>query len=256
MNSFKAYIYKEWIEATRTYRLTALGCTIIAFAFLNPILLKMLPVILKSQSPGVDFSAIIEMSQREALRSYLDSLYEIGSFVVVLSLMGSIPNEFNNGTLVIPFTSGAKIRNVYLSKLLINGTALLAFSLAGTSIAYAYSSILFGTDLTSFAPALKAGLLYGLYFIFATSLTLLAGSFFRKPSVTAVFTLLVLYVAPPVAGLFDLAVWFPFEMLDGANDLTPFFSKSSCRSILHTIAWLSTFSYVTVWKLEHMEKVR
>jgi len=256
MNNFMAWINKEWIEATRTFRLVALGSTFIAFAFLNPILLKMLPAILKSQSPGVDFSAIFEMSQREALRSYLDSLYEIGSFVVVLALMGSIPNEFSKGTLVIPFTSGAKIRNVYLSKLVINGTALFAFSIAGASIANAYSAILFGTDFASFAPALKAGFLYGLYFVFAASLTLLAGSFLRKPSLAAVFTLLVLYIAPPVAGLFDLAVWFPFEMLDAANDLTPFFSKSSCRSILHTIAWLSAFSYVTVWKLEHMEKAR
>lgn len=253
MNSFKACIEKEWIEMSRTYRLLAVGGTIIAFALLNPILLKLLPSILESQSPGVDLTGLFELSQREALRSYLDSLYEIGSFVVVIGLMDSIPNEYNKGTIVIPLTSGAKVRNIYVGKLLVNGTALFAFSIAGTAIANAYSAILFGADFASFAPALTAGSLYGLYFIFTASLTFLAGSIFKKPSIAAVFTLLVLYAGPPLAGIFDISVWLPFGMLEAANDLTPFLSKETIRSALHTLAWLSVFAYISLLRLENTE---
>lgn len=256
MNNYLIHVKKEWREALRSYRLLILAVGLLSFALLNPLLLKLMPAILESQGLGSDLAGLMDMSQREALRSYLDSLYEIGSLVAVLSLMGVLSGEFNKGTWVIPLTSGANVKDIYWAKLSVSGGILFVFSLAGSLIAYVYGAALFGPDFSSFFPALKAGGLYGVYFLFVASLILMAGSFFKKPSAAAFVSLAFLFLLPPVAGWFDLTKWLPFVLLSEADALSPLPSKTLLQGILHTFAWMAVFAFATLRRLETMEKAR
>ncbi len=247
---------KEWLEALRSYRLLVLAIGLLSFALLNPLILKLMPAILESQGMGTDLANLMDMSQREAIRSYLDSLYQIGSLVAVLSLMGVISGEFNKGTWVLPLTFGVNVKDIYWAKLSISGGILFFFSLTGSLIAHLYGAALFGKDFASLYPTLKAGGLYGLYFSFVASLVLMASSFLKKPSAAAFASLAFLFLLPPLAGWLDITKWLPFVLLSEAGTLSPLPSKTVLQGILITFGWMAVFSFATLGRLETMEKAR
>src|SRR6056297_977835 len=237
MNNYFIYMKKEWLEALRSYRLLVLAIGLLSFALFNPLILKLMPAILESQGMGTDLANLMDMSQREAIRSYLDSLYQIGSLVAVLSLMGVISGEFNKGTWVLPLTFGVNVKDIYWAKLSISGGILFFFSLTGSLIAHLYGAALFGKDFASLYPTLKAGGLYGLYFSFVASLVFL-------------------FLLPPLAGWLDITKWLPFVLLSEAGTLSPLPSKTVLQGILITFGWMAVFSFATLGRLETMEKAR
>lgn len=256
MTTFKAYLKKEWLETLRSHRLLALGAGLLSFAVLNPLLLKLTPLILESQAGPGDWSVLIDLSQREALRGYLDSLYEIGSLVAVLAFMGAFSGELNRGALVLPLTAGARPAGIYWAKLTVGGLCLFCFSLAGTLIAHSYGAFLFGSDLPGFSISLRAGAASGLYLVFAASLTLLASSLFRRPALAAFTVLAGLYTGPFLGKLAGIENRLPFVLLSEARALSPLPSWEWQSGVLCTFAWMGLLSFLTLKRLETMEKAR
>ena len=88
MNSFKAHINKEIIEGIRTQRFLILAIGSLVFSILDPVILKLTPMILKSQAGGIDITSTSDLSQRAAIRGYMKNLFQISSLVIALNLMG------------------------------------------------------------------------------------------------------------------------------------------------------------------------
>ena len=239
----------------RTNKFLVLAIGILFFAFSDPIMLKLLPEILKSQMQEADFSVLIELSQKAALESYTKNIFQLSTLIIVLSLMGIISKERSDKTLTISVSMGCNINGVVLAKLSVYGAYILFVNVLGMLIAYYYSGIIFGFTYGSFGAAAVAGIVYGLFFVFVLSLLILAGSFFKKSFLAVTVTLIFVYLMP-LANNFDSIIrYIPINLLTEANYFSNFISKNMVVSLICTIALTVIFSVLSVFKLERVEFV-
>ena len=77
MPSLRAYIKKEVLEGIRTYKFLILIAGILFFAVLDPVVMKLLPEILKNQLGGLDVSAMVDFSQRGVMNSHLKNIFQM-----------------------------------------------------------------------------------------------------------------------------------------------------------------------------------
>jgi len=254
VNTYKAYVKKEIIEGMRARKFLVLAIGVLFFAFSDPIMLKLLPEILKSQMQGADFSMLIELSQKAALESYTKNLFQLSTLVIVLSLMGIISKERDDKTLTVPVSMGSSIKGVVLAKLSVYGTFILLINVLGMSIAYYYSGIIFGFTHESFVAALATGAVYGLFFVFVLSFLSFCSSFMKKSFLAATITLMLVYLMP-LAGYFEaIEKYLPVNLFSEVN-LSVILPKSMIASLLCTIFLTVIFSALTVFKLERVEFV-
>ncbi|NLL04432.1 MAG: hypothetical protein GX270_01275 [Clostridiaceae bacterium] len=254
-NSFKTYVKKEIIEGMRTKKFLVLAIGILFFAVSDPIMLKLLPEILKNQMQGADLSMLIELSQKAALDSYTNNLFQLSTIIIVLSIMGIISKERSDKTLTIPVSMGCSINGMVLAKLLVYGVFILLVNVIGMLIAYYYSGIIFGFTYGSMLAAAVSGALYGVFFLFVLSVLILASSFFKKSFLSVTTTLLFVYLMP-LAGYFEiLKKYLPANLLTEANYFAELLSKNMLVSLICTISLTVIFSILSVYKLEHVEFV-
>jgi ABC-2 type transport system permease protein len=72
MITFKAYFKKEIMESKRQYKYIILAVGIIAFAILDPVMLKLLPKILENQLQGQgDLNLLIVSTPKAAINNYI-----------------------------------------------------------------------------------------------------------------------------------------------------------------------------------------
>ncbi|MCX6383899.1 MAG: ABC transporter permease, partial [Actinobacteria bacterium] len=116
MGSFKAYFIKEIKESIRNHKYLILAVGFIFWALLDPLMLKLLPLILKTSLP-VDLTSLISNITRDtAFQTFLNDLFEIGTLFVVFSLMGILSNEISNKNLVFPYSRGLKPAGMVIAK--------------------------------------------------------------------------------------------------------------------------------------------
>lgn len=253
MNSFRAHIRKEIIEGIRTHRFLILAIGILAFSILDPVLLKITPMLLKSQAGGLDITSMIDLSQTAAIKSYMKNLFQISSLVIALNLMGVISNELKEKTLVLPYSLGSKMHETVIAKNIVYTISIILFSVLGMTIAYYYSSILFEKDFNGLLEIIKAGVLYGVYFSFLTSLVTFLSSIFKKPIVAGLLSLLVIYVMSPVAKLLDIAKYVPTSLLTEAKYLSSQYSFDLIISVICTIGLIILFTVATIERIKRIE---
>ena len=70
MTTFKAYFKKEIMESKRQYKYIILAVGIIAFAIIDPFMLKLLPKILEKQLQG-DLSSLFIATPKSAINNYI-----------------------------------------------------------------------------------------------------------------------------------------------------------------------------------------
>ncbi len=253
MNSFFSYVKKEWMELIRSYRLLILAVGLIVFAVFDAIMLKLTPMILETQASGIDFSTLIEINHRAALRNYMGSLFEISSLIIALSLMGIISNELKEKTLVIPYTSGSNIEGIVCAKVFVYVSIMISFSVIGMLFNHYYGCILFGIQITNIFVIIKSGLLYGLFFSFLVTLTIFLSSFFKKPLVAGLLSLLIIYILPTMSNLLNIKKYSPAFLLEEAKYLSLLPSSDMNMSILWTVALIILLTLGTIQRLKSLE---
>lgn len=254
-NSFKTYVKKEIIEGMRTKKFLVLAIGVLFFALSDPIMLKLMPEILRNQMQGADLSVLFELSQKAALDSYTSNLFQLSTLIIVLSMMGIISKERSDKTLTIPVSLGCSINGIVLAKLLVYGVFILLTNVIGMLIAYYYSGIIFGFTYGSLIAAAVSGALYGIFFVFVLSVLILASSFFKKSFLAVTITLLFVYLMP-LAGYFEmLKRYLPANLLTEANYFADLLSKNMFVSLICTISLTVIFSILSVFKLEQVEFV-
>lgn len=255
LNSLKAYIKKEYMEGIRTHKFLILALGVLFFSVADPAMVKLMPVILKSQFGNMDFSLMVDLSQRGAMANYAKDLFQISTFVTVLTLMGIISGERNDKTFIIPISMGCSINGILYSKIIVYGTYLTALSVTGMTIAYYYSGIILGQGYASYAAVFKAGLLYGLFFVFVISLLALISSMAKKPFIAGILTLLTVYLIPALQSFKWLGRYLPTHLLTEARYFSTLPSVDLTAALVCTIAIAAIMSLLSVVKLENTEFV-
>ncbi len=254
-NSFKTYAKKEIIEGMRTKKFLVLAIGVLFFAISDPIMLKLMPEILKNEIQGADLSMLFELSQKAALDSYTNNLFQLSTLIIVLSMMGIISKERSDKTLTIPVSMGCSINGMVLAKLLVYGISILLINVIGMLIAYYYSGIIFGFTYGSFFAAAVSGVAYGLFFVFVLSILIFASSFVKKSFLAVTVTLLFVYLMP-LAGHFSMVKrYLPVNLLTEANYFADILSKNMVVSLICTISLTVIFNVLSVFKLERVEFV-
>ncbi len=254
-NSFKTYAMKEIIEGMRTKKFLVLAIGVLFFAISDPIMLKLLPEVLRNQMQGADLSMLLELSQKAALESYTNNLFQLSTLIVVLSMMGIISKERSDQTLTIPLSMGCSIKGIVLAKLLVYGMFLLLINVIGMLIAYYYSGIIFGFTYGRLLAAVVSGALYGVFFVFVLSFLILASSFFKKSFLPVTITMLFVYLMPLTGYFKDLERYLPVNLLTEANYFTDYLSKNMLVPLICTISLTAIFNIMSVFKLERVEFV-
>ncbi|MDP4180599.1 MAG: ABC transporter permease [Bacillota bacterium] len=250
MKSFNAYIKKEFIEALRTQKFIIIAAAVMFFAVADPAFLKLMPQILKSQM-GIDPSAI-KQSQEVAMQNFMKDLFQISTFIIVLALSGIISGERKNKTFTIPVSMGCKVSGIVIGKNLIYGVYLFVMTMLGILTAYYYSGIIFGSDL-NILDAVKSGLLFGLYFMFALSLVSFFSSLFDRGFMAGILTLIVIYLMKAVEGLFNFNRFFPTHIITEANVFKTSLQSASITSIVVAGIAVLILNLLTCMRLKKLE---
>lgn len=251
MATFKAYLKKEIIESARQYRYIVLAVGIIAFAILDPFMLKILPEILKGQIPG-DISALFKTTEKMAVMNYIKDLSQIGYMFVVFSISGALSEEISSGKLIFPYSKGGSAFSIVLAKFLHYLCAIILFTFIGFFIAFYYSSILFTGDTITLKEALAAALLVSLYYFFNIALAFLFSSFTKK-GITAGFLVIVInFLLIPVTKVKTIGSLMPYKLIDLANSFT---FKDSFKAIIFVLLSSLIFMAITIYRMEKVEVI-
>ncbi|MTI70419.1 MAG: ABC transporter permease [Firmicutes bacterium] len=253
MSSYKAYFKKELIEGIRNYKFLILAIGIILFAILDPIMLKLLPEILKGQTQGVDISQFMNINHRFSITNYMNDIYNIANIVIALTLMGVITDEIKDKNIVIPLTKGLNLEGLVIAKTLVYSLIITSFTFVGFIINYYYSQILFPKDLVSFSSVMKSCLLYSIYLLFVISLIYLLSSLFKKGIIAALLSILIIYTMPLIMNIKILSTYLPFYLIKQANNFNVIFDSTLIISILWTLIYIVIITVITIERLKRIE---
>jgi len=254
-DAFKTYVKKEIIEGIRTKKFLVLAIGILFFAVSDPIMLKLMPEILKNEMQGADLSMFFELSQKAALESYTKNLYQLSSLIIVLSMMGIIAKERSDKTLTIPVSMGCSINGIVLAKLLVYGVFIISINVIGMLVAYYYSGIIFGFTYGSLFAVIVSGVSYGLFFVFLLSVLIFISSVVKKSFLAVTVTLLFIYLMPLASSFEGVKRYLPVNLLTEANYFTDLLSLNMLVSLICTISISIIFIILSVFKLERIEFV-
>ncbi len=118
MNGFQAFLKKEFMEATRTHKLTVLGLVFLLFGIMNPLFAKLMPEIIARFLPEGITMTVPTPSAMDSWAQFFKNVPQMGLIVLVVLFSGAMAGEFSRGTLIQPLTKGLSRRSVIAAKFL------------------------------------------------------------------------------------------------------------------------------------------
>ncbi|AGK96353.1 hypothetical protein [Clostridium pasteurianum] len=252
MNTFKAYIKKEILEALRQYKYLIIAVGIILFAVSGPIMLKLMPIILKSQS-GIDANAINAdklMTIQYCLQSFISSLYQISIMFIVFTVCTSIAEEITLQKLVFPYSKGASPLFIVISKFINYSISVLVLTTVGIFINHYYAGILFKSSDVTTSKLFTVSLLVSLYFIFNIALVLFFSSFIKKSLPAGIVTLVIGYASAVIIKLPQIDKFIPYKLINDSSALT---FNDTTFTVFFTAILTGVFLIATVYRMNHVE---
>lgn len=251
MRTFKSYFKKEIIESLRQYRYITLGAGILIFAILDPVMLKLLPSILKNQMPG-DLSSLFNITPSYAMANYIKDLVNIGNLFVIFTLGGILSEEIHGQKLVFPYSSGSRPVGIVIAKVTHYVIAVTIFTFIGFLTAYYYIGILFTGDKLTLTGVMKSAALMSLYYIFNITLVTLLSSLVKK-GIAAGFTALILnFIAMAAVKLKGIGKFIPYKLVEKANLMT---LDGAGITICTVIAVSIIFVIMTICRMNRVEVI-
>ena len=218
MKTFSAYFKKEILEAIRTNKYLILFIGSVFWALMAPLILKLLPLFLKSMP--IDLSAVFEDFNRDAAYlSFLGDFFEVGTLFFALTLMGIISNEVYYKRLVFPYSSGANITGMVFAKYIHYGLTFSVFILIGFLTNYFYTNRLFEGGILEIGMVVRSSLLYMIYYAFLLSLLIFLSSLFRKGIIAGITVIILGYTLSIFNQVTKIRVYLPNYLLFKAADI-------------------------------------
>ena len=143
MKNYLAFLKKELIEYSRTYKLLIMLMVFAVFGITNPLMAKLLPELIGSLATDGITMIVPEATAIDAWTQFFKNATQIGLIVTVVVFSGVLSSEISKGTLIIMLTKGLSRTTVILTKftgMVLIWTASLALCFGLT---YGYTMYLF-----------------------------------------------------------------------------------------------------------------
>ncbi|HHV75068.1 ABC transporter permease [Thermoanaerobacterium butyriciformans] len=249
MLTFNAYFKKEIIESIRQYKYLILAIGIILFAMLDPIMLKVLPLMLKNKIPG-DISALIKIDFSTAIQNYIKDLSQVSFLIVILTLMGILSDEISSHKLLFPYTKGLNPAAMVASKILHYSIVLIIFIFLGFSINYYYADTLFKDNTIPFSKIMFSATLISLFYIYTVILLTFLSSLFKKSIVAAVALLIINFAASALMSIEKLSVYIPNKLIALAST---FNTSDIIKPLISTLMLSIVFYIISIIRMNKIE---
>ena len=219
MFSTLTFLKKEFKEITRTYKIWVVPLIFLFFGFLSPVVVKVLPDILKPQLEAQKI--FIDIPTPRAVDSFLQyfkNLAQIGMLAVILVSMGLVSEEKAKGTLALVLTKPVSRAQVIISKFLAQTFLVLGSIILGGVACYLYNIILF--EKTNFSKFTQGTFLYLVYAVLVIVITLFFSTLFSNQIAAgglSLVTLFVLSLLPSITESF--AKYSPGALTSFANKI-------------------------------------
>jgi ABC-2 type transport system permease protein len=253
MRSFRAYFKKEIKEAARSYRYIILAVGFIFWALLDPLMLKLLPLILKASLPGELLTQLTNINRDYAFQNLLKDLFQIGTLFFVFSLMGIISSEVNGKKLALPYSRGAKPEGIVLAKYLHYLITVSLFILSAFLTGYLYISGLFSGGILTLRIVLGSCFLYMIYFAVILALLLYLSSLFKKSIIPGIIVLAIVYCFSFFNQLSLIRNYLPNYLLMKAAVLGNSYDRSLIPTFSISVLLIAIFIYLTIIRMKKID---
>lgn len=251
MRTFKVYFKKEVMESIRNYKYLVLCMGLLTFAVLDPIMLKLLPDLLKNQIP-IDLGALFKIDRTYAVTNYIKDLYQIGLLVVVFTFSGTLGEEIWGHKLVFPYSRGASPSGMVLAKFFHHVTAIVIIVFAGFLTNYYYDCLLFSGGDINISKVLTAASLISAYYIFSISLLLLLSSLIKKSVFSGILVLVICYLLATLNFVDKIKDFSPYILISSANK---FSFEGSLKGLTSTFVISLILILLTNYRLGRTEVI-
>ncbi len=211
---------KEVAEILKTSRIYVLPGLFLFFGLTSPILTKLLPEILKSIGGSAGGLQIIipPPTAVDAFLQLLKNLTQIGILGIILTLMGTVAREKEHNTAVLVLTKPAS-RAAFVVAKAVAAALLVTFA---TALAYAvalYYTVQLFPDAPVAASA-KGIVVYLVYALFITALTVAASAVVRSQAAAAGVTLVGFFLVSLLPAFGSAWVrWTPGGLTSWASEI-------------------------------------
>jgi ABC-2 type transport system permease protein len=226
--SFATLFRKELREYFKTYKFLIVVAVFLFFGFSTPILIKLLPEILKMSGEQIPL-ALPAMGPADALKSYIKNFSQIGLLVAVLVAMGSIAQERERGTAIMTMCKPVGFGSFILAKF---AALTLTFGIGVTLGAigcYYYTVLLLGS--VSAGPFIAMNLLAIAYLVVCLAVTLMYSSFFRNQLAAGGLAFATLIVMVLLSSIPVLSGYLPSALMGWAAGLAAGGSGSAWAAV-------------------------
>ncbi|MDF2880391.1 MAG: hypothetical protein K0R54_948 [Clostridiaceae bacterium] len=251
MATFRAYVKKELIESIRQYKFLIIAIGIILFAVFDPVMLKLLPLILKSQS-NLDLSSIIIINKNYCFQNYIKDLFQIGLMFIIFTSCTSLSEEISSQKLVFPYAKGASPASIVLAKFINFAAPITLFTIIGILLNYYYVGILYSGESVSLSILLKSSILICVFYIFNLSLVLFLSSITKRGLSGGIITLVFSYVSAVIYKLPFLLKFLPYNLIAAASS---FKIENIGFTIIITLTYTVMFLYLTIIRMNKIEVI-
>jgi len=255
MSTFKAYFKKEVLESERQYKYIILAASFLFFAILEPIMVKILPEILKSQltqGKGDISSLLPPITQLTGMQNYTKDLFQIISIVIIFTICGGLSDEITTEKLIFPYSKGSLPLGIIIAKLLNYTLAITAFTFIGLSVNYFYSGLLLKGDYVAFSSLLLSATYLSLYYFYTITLILFFSSIMKKGIIAGMIVLVINYFSVAFIGIKNISKFIPYKLVEGANQ---FKYTNLTTTIISVIILSIIFISLTISRMNRVEVV-
>lgn len=253
MRSFKAYFKKEILESVRTNKYLILFIGIVFWALLDPLMLKLLPLLMKNYLPP-DIAVMFSTFTRDtAFQTFLKDLFQIGTLFIAFTLMGLLSNEVSLKKLVFPYSRGANPAGVVLAKYIHYTVTISLFILIAFLTNYFYINRLFTGGILSIGIVLKSSLLYILYYSVLLSILLYLSSLLKR-GIIAGITVLVLGYTLSIFNQFKVVrAYLPNYLLLKAADIGYIFDNSLIYTVIISFCIIILLVFFSILRMKKID---
>lgn len=253
MQTFKGYFKKEMIEAIRSNKYLILFLGTVFWALLDPLLLKLLPVLLEN-TLSADLPALLpELTKDNAFQNFIGDFFEISTLFFAFTLMGIFTDEIRFKRLVFPYCSGAAPTSIVLAKYFHYFLTFSFFIFISFLTNYLYIDLLFDAGVLEISAVIRSSLLYILYYGFLLSLLLYLSSLFKRGILAGITVVVFAYSMNIFNSFQNINNYLPNYLILKAQDIVNMSDISLIPTIVISSAIAAIFIFLTSVRMKNID---
>lgn len=147
MRGYIAFVKKEFMENTRTYKMLILFTVFFIFGVMSPLMAKLTPEILKSYAvEGMQMTSIPVPTAKDCYMQFFKNNGQMGLLILVLMFGSTLTREYSKGTLINVLTKGLSRKAVIFAKYTVASVLWTLSILISLLTTYGYTVYLFPKD--------------------------------------------------------------------------------------------------------------